>query len=139
MERAAAPSCFPFPGHGGQAQDPALSISLEREEAEIKLRETQQVREDAVHDALPDLPPPVPLLLNEPCPGTPHGWGQPGGAGQPRGARQLQFVSISPVKSREMKWQQRVINQSVPRPAATFPLGEGYSPAKWERVSWIVS
>lgn len=91
------------------------------------------MREDAVRDSLPDLPPPVPLLLNEPCPGTPHGWGQPRGAGQ------LQFVSISPVKSEEMKWQQRVINQSVPRPAATFPLGEGYSPAKWGRVSWIVS
>lgn len=34
----------------GQAQDPALGISLKREKAEIKLREAQQAQEDAVPD-----------------------------------------------------------------------------------------
>lgn len=74
----------------------------------------------------PAIPPAfsLPLLLTELCraQGPRVEPPRPGaaGPGQPGGARQLQFVLINPVKNKEMKWQERVINQSVPRPISTF-------------------
>lgn len=56
-----------------------------------------------------------------PCPGEPRWGGAATGPGQPGGTGQQQFVLINPMKNKEMKWQERVINQSVPRPISTFP------------------
>lgn len=38
----------------------------------------------------------------------------PSGLGAAQGRQQLQFVLVSPVKSKEMEWQQRGMNASVP-------------------------
>lgn len=54
--------------------------------------------------------------------------------GQPGGARQLQFVLINPAQNKATKWQERVINQSVPWPISTFLLPESYLRTKWESV-----
>lgn len=55
---------------------------------------------------------PIPLLLKEQHPGTPHGWGKP------RTARELQFVSISEEQGNEVAAEH-------PPASATFLLGEG--------------
>lgn len=117
----------PHPAAPSLGQDPP-SAPPWRGKTEIKLQEAQQAQ-----DAVPDPCQSCHHLSHSSS--TSHAQGGLRAGGSPGEPRQLQFVSIRPVKSKEVKWQQRVINQSVPPAGCHLPLGEGYSPAKWGSVS----